>query len=155
MYIGSLQYQGDNYHFSASSSQLSACSFEPANAQDVGIAVRLIGWRILARHSNSYNQLQILSKDQTPFAVKSGGYAMVSGFSSTPGVQIAMDLFSDIVYDAGSQTATVGLGLIWDDVYSELQNYGVTVIGGKFHGIGVGGVILGAGKFFSIVERCW
>jgi len=80
---------------------------------------------------------------------------MKPGFSSTPGVQIAMDSFSDIVYDADSQTATVGMGLIWDDVYSELQKYNVTAIGVEIHGIGIGGVILGGGKFFSIVERCW
>ena len=80
---------------------------------------------------------------------------MMPGFSSTPGVQIAMDSFSDIVYDADAQTATVGLGLIWDDVYSELQKYNVTVIGSKFYGTGVGGVVLGGGKFFSVMQRCW
>jgi hypothetical protein len=37
---GSSQYQTDNYHWSPSGSQTSECSFEPATAQDVGIAVR-------------------------------------------------------------------------------------------------------------------
>jgi hypothetical protein len=36
---GSSQYAKDNYHWSASSSQASECSFEPATAEDVGIAV--------------------------------------------------------------------------------------------------------------------
>jgi hypothetical protein len=36
---GSSQYTKDNYHWSASSSQASECSFEPATAEDVGIAV--------------------------------------------------------------------------------------------------------------------
>jgi hypothetical protein len=40
--IGSFTYIKDNEHWASSSSQLSACSFEPANAQDVGIAVSLI-----------------------------------------------------------------------------------------------------------------
>ncbi|OJA18726.1 hypothetical protein AZE42_11123 [Rhizopogon vesiculosus] len=50
-YAGSPQYTKDNEHWTVSSSQASACSFEPATPQDVGIA------------------LQILAKDQTPFAV--------------------------------------------------------------------------------------
>ena len=88
-----------------------------------------------------------MAQDQTPFAVsfslayirplthvvkvKSGGHSTNSGFSSTPGVQIALFSFSEIIYDANAQTATVGLGLIWDDVYSELNKCGVTVVGAK------------------------
>ncbi|KAG1836291.1 FAD dependent oxidoreductase [Suillus subalutaceus] len=116
-YIGSPQYTEDNEHWASSSSQTSACSFEPANAQDVGIA------------------LQLLAKDQTPFA----------GFSSTPGVQIALFSFSEVVYDPNAQTATIGMGLIWDDVYSELEQYGVTVVGAKTTGVGIGGIVLGGG----------
>ncbi|KAG1744277.1 FAD dependent oxidoreductase [Suillus lakei] len=126
-YNGSSQYKKDNEHWASSSSQTSACSFEPASAQDAGIA------------------LQILAKDQTPFAVRSGGHTANSGFSSTPGVQIALYSFSDVVYDANAQTATIGMGLIWDNVYSELDQYGVTVVGAKTTGVGVGGIVLGGG----------
>lgn len=94
-YSGSFAYTKDNEHWASSSSQPSACSFEPATAQDVGIA------------------LQLLGKNQTPFAVRSGGHTANSGFSSTPGVQIALFQFSEIVYDANAQTATIGMGLIW------------------------------------------
>ncbi|OAX38749.1 FAD-binding domain-containing protein [Rhizopogon vinicolor AM-OR11-026] len=126
-YNGSPQYTKDNDHWASSSSQTSACSFEPATAQDVGIA------------------LQILAKDQTPFAVKSGGHSAVPGFSSTPGVQIALFSFSEIVYDASADMATIGMGLIWDDVYTELEQYDVTVVGATSPGVGIGGVILGGG----------
>ncbi|KAG1778041.1 FAD dependent oxidoreductase [Suillus placidus] len=126
-YSGSSQYTKDNEHWASSGSQTSACSFEPANAQDVGIA------------------LQLLGKDQTPFAVRSGGHSPNSGFSSTPGVQIALFSFSEVVYDANAQTATIGMGLIWDNVYSELDKYGVTVVGAKTTGVGVGGTVLGGG----------
>lgn len=126
-YSGSFTYIKDNEHWASSSSQLSACSFEPANAQDVGIALELLG------------------KNQTPFAVRSGGHTANSGFSSTPGVQIALFQFSEIVYDADAQTATIGMGLIWDNVYSELDKYGVTVVGAKTTGVGVGGTVLGGG----------
>ncbi|KAG2032409.1 FAD-binding domain-containing protein [Suillus americanus] len=126
-YGGSPQYTEDNEHWASSSSQISACSFEPANAQDVGIA------------------LQLLAKDQTPFAVKSGGHSANPGFSSTPGVQIALFSFSEVVYDPNAQTATIGMGLIWDDVYSELEQYGVIIVGAKTTGVGIGGIVLGGG----------
>lgn len=78
--------------------------------------------------------------------VKSGGHSVNSGFSSTPGVQITLSSFSEVVYDANDQTATIGLGLIWDDVYSELDQHGVTVVGAKTTGVGVGGIVLGGGR---------
>jgi FAD/FMN-containing dehydrogenase len=77
--------------------------------------------------------------------VKSGGHAANANFSSTPGVQIAMYSFSDVVYDSATQTATVGTGLLWDDVYAALEQYSVTVVGAKVTGIGVGGIALGGG----------
>jgi FAD/FMN-containing dehydrogenase len=77
--------------------------------------------------------------------IKSGGHTTNSGFSSTSGVQIAMYSFSDVVYDADAQTATVGTGLLFDDVYAALEEYGVTVVGAKATGLGVGGITLGGG----------
>ena len=53
--------------------------------------------------------------------------------------------FSDVVYNAASQTADIGAGLIWDDVYIALEPYGVNVVGGRVTGVGVAGLILGGG----------
>ena len=86
--------------------------------------------------------------------VKSGGHTSNPGFSSTPGVQIALYSFSGVAYDASAQTATIGVGLIWDDVYTELEQYGVTVVGPKSPGVGIGGVVLGGGRFYPVIERC-
>ncbi|KAG1854015.1 FAD-binding domain-containing protein [Suillus subluteus] len=126
-YAGESQYIKDNYHWSASSNQPSECSFEPVTAQDVGIALRILG------------------ETQTPFGVKSGGHATNAGFSSTPGVEIALYSFSDVVYNSTTQTATLGMGLIWDDVYVALEPYNMTVVGPKITGIGIGGITLGGG----------
>ncbi|KAG1747886.1 FAD-binding domain-containing protein [Suillus paluster] len=126
-YNGSTLYTKDNYHWASSSSQVSACTFEPGTTEDLSKA------------------LQILGATRTQFAVKSGGHATNPGFSSTTGVQIAMYLFSDITYDSASQTAKVGTGAIWDDVYLTLEALGVMVLGGKVTGVGVGGVVLGGG----------
>ncbi|PBK85340.1 hypothetical protein ARMGADRAFT_1087520 [Armillaria gallica] len=58
---------------------------------------------------------------QTPFGVKGGGHATNPRFSSTTGVQIAMTHFKDITYDAKTQTAVIGAGNIWDDIYEALN----------------------------------
>jgi FAD/FMN-containing dehydrogenase len=57
-----------------------------------------------------------------------------------------MSRFSDVTYDEASQTATIGAGLIWDDVYAALEPYGVNVAGSRESGVGVAGFILGGGK---------
>lgn len=54
--------------------------------------------------------------------------------------------FADVTYDDAAQTATIGAGLIWDDVYAALEPYGVNVAGGRVSGIGVAGFTLGGGK---------
>ncbi len=74
---------------------------------------------------------------------------MNPGFSSTPGVQIAMYRFSEINYDATAQTVTVGTGMTWEDVYAALDPYGVTVVGGRVPGPGVAGFSLGGGKWYK------
>ena len=48
-----------------------------------------------------------------------------------------MTRFNEVTYDASSQTATIGTGLIWDDVYAALAPYGVNVVGGRVSGVGV------------------
>ncbi|KAL4071814.1 FAD-binding domain-containing protein [Scleroderma citrinum] len=127
VYYGGIEYNNDIRHWASSSTQLAVCSFEPAATQDVGIALRIIG------------------ENKCPFAVKGGGHTTNPGFSSTTGVQIAMTRFSEVTYDSASQTVIIGAGLIWDDVYSALEPYGVSVVGGSTTGIGVAGFILGGG----------
>ena len=68
------------------------------------------------------------------------------GFSSTTGVQIAMTRFSEVIYDEETETATVGAGLVWDDVYAALDPLGRGAVGGRVPGIGVAGFILGGGQ---------
>lgn len=60
--------------------------------------------------------------------------------------------FSEVTYNAGSQTAVIGAGLIWDNVYAALEPYGVSVVGGRVNGVGVAGFILGGGKYLGILE---
>ena len=71
---------------------------------------------------------------------------MNPGFSSTTGVQISMARFNEVVYDSSSSTVQVGTGLIWDEVYAELEQHEVIVIGGRVSGVGVAGFSLGGGE---------
>ncbi|KAG6875148.1 hypothetical protein C0992_004981 [Termitomyces sp. T32_za158] len=56
-----------------------------------------------------------------------------------------MEPFSEVIYDAATQTAVIGAGLIWDDVYAALAPHGVNVVGGRVTGVGVAGFTLGGG----------
>lgn len=82
--------------------------------------------------------------------VKGGGHSSNPGFSSTPGVLIAMSEFSEVTYDARTQTATIGTGLVWDDVYAALAPHNVNVLGGRVPGVGVAGFTLGGGSEYYI-----
>lgn len=49
------------------------------------------------------------------------------------------DVVHKVTYDPNAGTATIGAGLIWDDVYQALEPYGVNVLGGRVTGVGVAG----------------
>ncbi|KAJ7581443.1 FAD dependent oxidoreductase [Mycena floridula] len=120
-------YAKDLNHWASSSSQLSKCSVEPGNIEDVGIILNIL-------HANT-----------TPFAVKGGGHTSNPGFSSTTGVHISMTRFNQVTYDSATETATIGTGLVWDDVYEVLNPMGVNVVGGRVTNVGVAGFTLGGG----------
>lgn len=56
-----------------------------------------------------------------------------------------MSSISDVVYHPSNSTVDVGPGLIWDDVFSALEPYNVTVLGARQTGVGVAGFTLGGG----------
>lgn len=57
-----------------------------------------------------------------------------------------MSRFGGVTYDESAGTVDVGAGLIWDDVYTALEPYGVNVVGGRVTGVGVAGFTLGGGE---------
>jgi len=92
---------------------------------------------------------QVINQTRTHWAVKGGGHAYNSGFSSTPGVQISLSQFNEVTYDAATSTANIGAGNVWDDVYATLCPLGVNVVGGRVPGVGVAGFTLGGGYGWS------
>ncbi|KAF5319622.1 hypothetical protein D9619_008812 [Psilocybe cf. subviscida] len=124
---GDPTYEKDILHSASSSTQRSKCVVEAGSPSDIA--------KILA----------VIRATRSPFAVKGGGHAMNPGFSSTPGVHISMARFSEVTYHAAQQTVDLGAGLIWDDVYSALEPFNVSALGGRVTGIGVAGFTLGGG----------
>lgn len=83
--------------------------------------------------------------------MKSGGHGAFVGASNIEG-GLTFDLKKlDTVTLSQDRTSTaVGAGNTWYSVYSQLDPYNVTVIGGRVAAIGVGGLTLGGGiSFFS------
>jgi len=92
-----------------------------------------------------FTQLKILGSCRTPFAVKGGGHSTNPGFSSTPGVQIALSRLNSTTVNVKDGTVEIGPGLTWDQVYEALGSTGVNVVGGRVTGVGVAGLTLGGG----------
>ncbi|EAS37302.3 uncharacterized protein CIMG_02656 [Coccidioides immitis RS] len=86
---------------------------------------------------------------QCPFAVRSGGHSDVPGASNTEeGIVIDLRAFNDIKVSEDKKVATVGPGATWAEVYRHLDEYGLTVIGGRASTVGVGGLALGGGMSY-------
>ncbi|KAK7751571.1 hypothetical protein SLS62_006521 [Diatrype stigma] len=105
-----------------------ACIARPASAADVQ---KLVG---------------ALVANDVPFAVRSGGHSFNPGDASIDGgVLIALDNLNEVTYDAATGLASLGPGARWDAVYTVLDEYDVTVVGGRVMDVGVGGLMLGGG----------
>ncbi|KAI4265899.1 MAG: hypothetical protein L6R38_009101 [Xanthoria sp. 2 TBL-2021] len=84
----------------------------------------------------------VASRNGTPFAVRSGGHTPIAGASGTNGgVLIASDRLRNMELKTfeGQEVVQVGPGLRWIEVYEWLANQGLTVIGGRYATVGVGG----------------
>lgn len=81
---------------------------------------------------------------QCPFAAKSGGHAAFAGASSVEGgITVSFTNLKDISLSKDKKIASIGPGNIWGGVFEELTKSDVTVIGGRIHNIGVGGLSTG------------
>ena len=79
------------------------------------------------------------------FAVRSGGHNANSGYGSIDGSGLLIDLtrMTELSISSDHTTVSVGPGNRWIDVYTYLDEYGLSAIGTKEPGPGVGGSILG------------
>ncbi|KAK7992739.1 FAD-binding oxidoreductase [Apiospora saccharicola] len=90
--------------------------------------------------------MSILAEEEAGFGVRSGGRMPIAGAAMADNeVLIDMSRFTDIEYTSEHNKVVIGTGLRWQNVYDYLDQYGVTVVGGRVLDVGVGGLILGCG----------
>jgi hypothetical protein len=98
--------------------------------------------------------LKALVGAKQPFAVRSGGHTNWAGSNNIEGgVAIDLGLLNSVAYDVASETATIGPGCRWKEVYAELHKYGRAVAGGREGNVGVAGLLLGGGNTFFTARR--
>ncbi|KAI9764139.1 MAG: hypothetical protein M1840_008699 [Geoglossum simile] len=122
-----------SYFSAQQSTVLPFCRITPTVAKDVSITV-------ITTH-----------KFKCPFAVKSGGHAPFAGASNIQGgIIIDLSSLKGIQVSSDKKTTQVGAGNRWVDVYGKLDQMGLSVVGGRVSGIGVGGLTIWGGvSFFS------
>lgn len=102
-----------------------SCIVQPTSAADVQQIVKL------------------LVNGDVPFAIRSGGHSPSPGAANiNDGILIDMAALNKVTYNPESSTATVGTGNTWGTVYTTLDKYNVTVVGGRDLNVGVGGLLL-------------
>ncbi|KAM3072130.1 hypothetical protein ACMFMG_008590 [Clarireedia jacksonii] len=105
----------------------------------------------VASARNISTVIQISKLTQCPFVVKSGGHAAEAGTSSIQdGILINLAKLNTVELSEDRSTVAIGSGNNWYDVYTVLDSLGVSVVGGREAGVGVGGLTLGGGiSYFS------
>lgn len=109
------EYETQQYWSTTLRSVDPACIVQPTSAEDVAAIVKVL---------NKYNSVK--------FAIRSGGHDSNVGHATVQdGVQIVMTDLAGATYDANEDLAYVKPGGEWNDVISDLQPSGVTVLGGR------------------------
>jgi hypothetical protein len=95
--------------------------------------------------------LKILTRQNAPFTVKSGGHVPFSGGSSIEnGVTVDLVHINGVDVSADRKTVSVGPGNRWLNVTEKLDPLRLAVVGGRDQNVGVSGLLLGGGiSFFS------
>lgn len=113
-----------------------ACVFVPETAEQAAFAVTTF------------------TLTRSRFAVRGGGHMPVVGANSIgeEGILLSMSGLNTLELSGDKKTVTVGPGNRWRDVYSYLEPYDLTAVGGRVGGVGVPGLLLGGGISFHSSE---
>ncbi|KAI9711343.1 MAG: hypothetical protein M1820_002330 [Bogoriella megaspora] len=116
-----------------------ACVVAPKSASDVSTFVKAF------------------EAHQVPFAVKGGGHMAIVGSNNidSSGIMISFVNLATKSLSADNQTASIGPGNIWADVYEFLEPYDLLVPGGRVGIVGVPGLSLGGGMSFLSGQHGW
>lgn len=136
VYPSSIQYKLTNKnYFDAASVKAPSCIFLPTSAQDVSDAIKTV------------------RKNNTKFAVKSGGHMPGSFNNIDDGVLIATEDLSAMEWAENNDILRIGPGLRWGPVYKKAAERDKIVVGGRLQQVGVGGLIVGGGISYVTGEH--
>jgi len=92
--------------------------------------------------------------NKIPFAVHSGGHLTMIGGSNIADEGFSIDLgaLNNFKIAKDEKSVTFGTGLRWGQIFPPLAEKGLTAVGGRDPGVGVGGYLAG-GKLMSFVMR--
>ncbi|KAK7460696.1 hypothetical protein VKT23_009411 [Stygiomarasmius scandens] len=126
---GSVEYERQQYdYYSLQQAELQpSCRVTPTTSSDVSLIMKTV------------------TTNLCPFAVRSGGHSAWPGSNVQGGV--TLDLSQLTIIDIDEKRGTVGLGpgSRWKAVYAAMEQYNLTVVGGRSPNVGVGGFMLGGG----------
>jgi FAD/FMN-containing dehydrogenase len=71
------------------------------------------------------------------------------------GVLIVLTRFRQLTIAPNLETASLGPGLTWNEVYEWVQKYNRAIVGGRYAPVGVSGFLLGGGISFHGGEYGW
>ena len=78
------------------------------------------------------------------FAIRGGGHMWWAGAANIQdGVTIDLSDFTKVEISHDKTVTLVGGGARWEDVYYKLDATNLSVVGGRVHDVGVGGLTLG------------
>ena len=94
--------------------------------------------------------VQILTKMRVPFAIKGGGHMPIPGYANinSSGLMLSSSGLNQLQISEDRTTVDVGPGNDWHAVYTYLDAFGVTVVGGRLGIVGVPGYMIGGGVSF-------
>lgn len=126
--------------------------YEPRIASWWALNTRLRPWCLIQPHDAaevSKTMIALLGAGDGAgdwhIAVRSGGHSLGNTNNIDTGVTIDLGKLNQTTYDNETNTASIGPGGRWKNVYAELHDHGVIVTGGRDGDVGVGGFLLGGG----------
>jgi FAD/FMN-containing dehydrogenase len=98
----------------------------------------------------------VLTHQNVPFTVKSGGHVPFAGGSSiVNGVTVDMFHLNEIVVSSDRKTVSIGPGNRWVNVTDTIGPMGLAIVGGRTADVGVSGLILGGGISYFSGSKGW
>ncbi|KAK6344941.1 hypothetical protein TWF718_006891 [Orbilia javanica] len=134
-FSGSQIYTNETHnYFSTANVVQPACVFSPETAEHVAYAIR------------------VFNEANCSFSVRSGGHLPVPGSNGRDGAVLLVTSKLKTL-DIQGETARIGPGNTWAEVYRETEKVGKVVLGGRLGSVGVGGLVLGGGISFQGPEH--